>query len=168
MKYLLSTILFTFSFLNFYAQNEEKITIKTPKTLANQFDFIFEESGNYQDYKVIKQVWFQTLKKQTLDSVTLLEKEVKKAEGTIKELNTKLEKSNTQVTALNEQLTAVTAEKDQMQVFGLSTSKSLFSTTVFSILGILLILLILFIYKFKSSNTMTSIAKTNLKELEAE
>lgn len=168
MKYLLSAILFAFSFLNFYAQNEEKITIKTPKPLASQFDYIFEESGNYQDYKVIKQVWFQTLKKQTLDSVSLLEKEVKSAQETIKELHTKLQKSNTQVAALNEELTSISEEKDQMQLLGLTTSKNTFSTTLFSILGILIILLILFIYKFKSSHAVTNVAKSNLKDLEVE
>ena len=67
-------VLFVFGLMN--AQD----TLEKPTPLATLFDSIYTISNSYDRYKIIKKVYFQDLKRQSLDSVEnykqqLIEKE---------------------------------------------------------------------------------------------
>ena len=55
-----------------------------------------------------------------------------------------------------------------MALFGLQMSKTNYNVLLWSIIGILLVLLVFFIYKFKNSNSVTREAKKSLVETEEE
>ena len=60
------------------------------------------------------------------------------------------------------------AQKDSIKFLGIEFSKSTYNLLVWSLIGILIILLLYFIYRFKNSNVVTVKAKTDLQELEEE
>ncbi len=137
-------------------------------TIDNQFEYVIQRSNNYQDYKVIKKVWLYSLKAHTLDSLNALHQSLTKTQAVvnaqtneIKDLKLKL--SNTEQTLANTK-----KEKDSMQLFGLQLSKTGYNALLWSIVGVLLALLLLFIYKFKNSNSVTQAAKKSLSEIEDE
>jgi hypothetical protein len=55
-----------------------------------------------------------------------------------------------------------------MSLFGLQMSKTGYNMLMWSVIGALLALLILFIYKFNNSNVVTKEAKLALSEMEEE
>ncbi|MEW7290425.1 tRNA (guanine-N1)-methyltransferase [Aquimarina sp. 2304DJ70-9] len=163
------TVLLSFSKAT-YAQ-EENVTVEQAlkqDKIEDQFDIVIKKSGRYQEYKVIKQVWVNKLKANTLDSIKTLESK-------LNETNLQITKQKSTITGLeeslaktNEDLTAVTNEKDSMSFFGASVTKSSYMTIMWLIVAGLLLFLGFFIFKFKNSNTITLQAKKTLAETEAE
>lgn len=137
-------------------------------SVKNQFDYLIDESYSYKDYKNIKLNWLTKLKANVSDSLAVAKKtsftnlETIKNQGeTIKNLNDSLVKLETTITTL-------TTEKQSISLFGNQLGKSFFKTLMFSIIGILIILLVFFISKFKQSNNITIHTKGALKEVEEE
>ncbi len=168
MKQLLVLAIISFSFLTSYSQESTEQTIDTPKSIKAQFEFIYGKSGNYTQYKVVKQEWFTKLKKQTLDSLKNIEDELKKAELKISEQQLVIQKSERKLQQVNEELVTITSEKDSMPFLGINTTKKSFSTIFWVIVALLLSLLGFFIFKYNRSNTITNEAQSNLKDLEIE
>jgi len=168
MKQLLILSLISISFLTAFSQESDKPTIDTPKSIKEQFDFIYGNSGNYSQYKVVKQVWFNKLKKQTLDSLKNVAVELNNAELKIAAQQKVIVNSEKKLQAVNQELVSISEEKDAMPFLGINTTKKSFSTTVLIIIASLLSLLGFFIFKFNRSNTITKEAQSNLKDLEVE
>jgi septal ring factor EnvC (AmiA/AmiB activator) len=82
-------------------------------------------------------------------------------EATITSLNNQLKETT-------ENLEKITAEKDSMSFLGAQVSKVTYNFILWTIILGLLLLLLLFIYKFRRSNFLTQEAKANLSDLESE
>jgi len=148
-------------------QKEDKLSLNSG-SIDNQFEFVIRRSNSWQDYKTVKKTWLYTLKAHTLDSLKAVHKDladtqivVKNQEKEIADL--KLNLSNTQT-----DLDQTNLEKNNMSLFGLQMSKSNYNVLMWSIIGGLLALLLLFIYKFKNSNAITREARKNLADTEEE
>ena len=86
---------------------------------------------------------------------------VKAQAGEIESLKSNLTNTETTLNATND-------EKDNISLFGIQTSKASYKVLMWSIIGGLFALLLLFIYKFKGSNSSTKDAKHKLEEVETE
>ncbi len=140
--------------------------------ISNQFDYVSKKSGNYHAegvrYEVVKEAYLFKLRKNVLDSISAANK--KEAE-----LNTTIADHEATITSLNQKLkettnnlASVTEEKDSMSFLGIMVSKVTYNLILWTIIAGLLLLLLLFVYKFRRSNILTQEAKTNLSELEIE
>lgn len=177
IKYLTALItIFLLSFSSFSqtTPKEEIETLSLNKgTISSQFEYIFKKSGNFkgtngQAYEAVKQSWLYTLKAHTLDSLKTVHKNLNDTRAVVenqaKEItDLKLNLSNTQSS-----LDQTNDEKNNMALFGMQMSKTNYNMLMWSIIGSLLALLILFIYKFKNSNSTTREAKHALAEIEEE
>jgi hypothetical protein len=141
-------------------------------TIESQFEFLYRKSGNYnaegRRYEVVRKVQLDKLRDNILDSlsgarskVAELNATITRHEGTIEDLNGKLENTTAQ-------LTEVTEEKDSMSFFGMQVSKITYNLILWTIIIVLMLFLLLFIYKFRRSNVLTQEAKVKLGDLEAE
>ncbi|QLG43876.1 tRNA (guanine-N1)-methyltransferase [Costertonia aggregata] len=174
----LRTLLFTLSLLAFnlqYAQddsqNDDDLSLdKGP--ISSQFEYISKKSGNYRQdgkrYEVVRVLSLDKLRKNVLDSINAanikaaeLKATISKNEATIASLNSKLSETTNN-------LTNVTEEKDSMSFLGMLVSKATYNFILWTVIGALLLLLLLFIYKFRNSNILTQEAKTALSDLEVE
>ncbi|WP_400079488.1 tRNA (guanine-N1)-methyltransferase [Winogradskyella sp. R77965] len=174
MKFLTKVsliLLVTFSFQSVKAQaadeEKEKLSLNSG-TIDNQFEYVIQKSGRYQEYKVVKRTWLYALKAHTIDTLKAFHKDladtravVAKQEEEIANLKSSL--SNTEST-----LNATNEEKDNISLFGIQMSKASYKVLMWSIIAGLLALLLFFIYKFKGSNSSTREAKHKLDELETE
>ncbi|MEZ4856506.1 MAG: tRNA (guanine-N1)-methyltransferase [Gelidibacter sp.] len=172
----IKTLFFIFAslliFSTTYAQDnsnddEDKLSL-TEGSVDNQFEYVIQRSNNYQDYKVVKKTWLYALKAHTMDSLKAIEKNLLETKNVVdsqaKEIATlKSNLSNTQAT-----LDTTNKEKDSMALFGLQMSKTGYNALMWSIIAALLALFILFVFKFKNSNTITKQAKKVLAETEEE
>ncbi|MGR7811774.1 tRNA (guanine-N1)-methyltransferase [Lacinutrix undariae] len=173
---ILKTVLFTtltlFCLTNLKAQDtsieeDDKLSLNEG-SINNQFDYVITKSNNYQDYKVVKKTWLSTLKSHTLDSLKAIHKTLDDTQIIVdtqaKEiLELKKNLANTKST-LNE----TNIEKDNILLFGMQMSKGSYNVLLWSIIGGLFVLLLLFIYKFKNSNSITKQANKTLSETEEE
>ena len=149
-----------------------KINSINEGSLEEQFDYISRISSNYNDkgkrYEVINRIYFESLKTNVVDSIKVLENQIIESNKTIEAQ----EKSNSTIQNELENTKAILektdSEKDKIALFGMQLSKSLYNVVLWSIIGVLLLLLFTYIYKFKSSNSITKAAKKSLEETEQE
>jgi len=172
LKTVLLTTLTLFCLTNLKAQDankEEGDKLSLNKgSINNQFDYVITKSNNYQDYKVVKKTWLSTLKSHTLDSLKAIHKTLDDTQIIVdtqaKEiLELKKNLANTKST-----LDETNIEKDNILLFGMQMSKGNYNVLLWSIIGGLFVLLLLFIYKFKNSNSITKQANKTLAETEEE
>lgn len=165
------TIIFTclLSFSSFSQdESEEPKPSLNSGTIESQFDYLIRKSGKYQEYKVVKQTWLYILKAHTLDSLKAVHKDLAETQVVVKNqsqeiLDLKANLSNTQA-----DLDQTNTDKDSITLFGIPMSKSNYKGLMWAIIGVLLALLLFFIYKFKNSNDITRESKANLSEIEEE
>lgn len=168
-------VTFNLQVVNGQANNseaEEQLSLNSGD-IDSQFEYVFRKSGNFkgtngQPYEAVKQAWLLKLKANVLDSLKTTYKELENSEKTvanqakeIKDLQAKLGNTQTTLDQTNE-------EKDNMALLGMQTSKTNYNVIMWTIIAALTAFLLLFIYKFKGSNSATREAKHKLEEVETE
>ncbi|MGB5171751.1 MAG: tRNA (guanine-N1)-methyltransferase [Eudoraea sp.] len=141
-------------------------------TIESQFQYLYQKSGNYnaegKRYEVVRTINLDKLKKNVLDSVSAARTNAAALKSTISTHEATIESLNTKLKETTENLTTVTDEKDSMSLLGAQVSKGTYNVILWTIIVGLLLLLLLFVYKFRRSNILTQDAKSNLSELETE
>ena len=172
MKFF-KTILFTaFSMLFFMSANaqeseKEKLSLNEG-TIDNQFEYVIQKSNKYQDYKVVKRTWLYALKAHTLDSLKAVHKDLDDTQAIVNTQATEISDLKSNLSNTQTTLNQTNVEKDNMALFGLQMSKGNYNVLMWSIIGGLFALLLLFIYKYRNSNSITKMAKQSLFETEEE
>ncbi|WP_434036577.1 tRNA (guanine-N1)-methyltransferase [Formosa sp. 4Alg 33] len=149
------------------SEEESKLSLNEG-TLDNQFEYVIQKSNNYQNYKVVKREWLQTLKSHTLDSLKAIRIDLVETQTNVDEQAREIETLKTDLSKTQNTLDLTNKEKDSMQFLGMQLSKTTYNTFIWSIIGALLVFLLFFIYKFKNSNSTTKEAKRMLAEIEEE
>ncbi|GAA0746936.1 tRNA (guanine-N1)-methyltransferase [Gaetbulibacter jejuensis] len=173
MKYfktLFLTTLCILSFTTLIAQEtteEDKLSLNEG-SIDNQFEFVIQRSNNYQEYKVVKKNWLYTLKAHTLDSLKAIHKDLADTQAIVDTQALEITELKSNLTNTKDTLDKTNLEKDSMALFGMQMSKGGYNVLMWSIIGGLFALLLLFIYKFKNSNAITKQAKKSLAETEEE
>jgi hypothetical protein len=155
-------LVFLFS-ANLFAQQSTD-TLSIPE----KFDRIYRTSSSYQEYKVIGKTRFQQLKKEVLDSLTNLKSEIQSKDQLISVQKDSIQQIKEVAEIVEGDYRQMVTQKNSIQVLGIEFSKSTYNLIVWSLIGLLLILLLYFIYRFKNSNVITVKSKTELQELEEE
>lgn len=155
-------VLFVFGLMN--AQN----TLEKPTPLATLFDSIYTISNSYDRYKIIKKVYFQDLKRQSLDSVENYKQQLIEKESLLKlEIQNfeslKAQADLTQI-ALNQSL----QKENSITLFGAAMSKKNYNLILWSIVLLLLLGLCYYIYKYNNNKHLTKKAQNSLTEIEQE
>ncbi len=173
MKYVKSLILLLSLLISsaFYAQEEPELSLDSG-TIESQFEFIFRRSGNYnaegRRYEVVRAVQLDKLRGNVLDSLSAARTREAELAGTIRSQETTISTLNAKLEETTGQLTSVTEEKDSMSLFGALLSKTTYNLILWTIIIGLLVLLLLFIFRFRRSNVLTQEAKSKLADLETE
>ena len=149
-------------------EDEDDTLSLTEGTIDNQFEYVIQKSYNYQDYKNVKKTWLYQLKAHTLDSLKAIQNDLKTTQNTVDSLAQEITTLKSNLSETKTTLAETNEEKDNMALFGLQMSKSNYNVLMWSIIGVLLVLLLFFIYKFKNSNSVTREAKKSLVETEEE
>lgn len=164
---LFSCLFLTFSYAQESDDEDDKLSL-TEGTVDNQFEYIIQKSNNYQDYKVVKKTWLYALKAHTLDSLKAVRKDLNDTQSIISNQETEIDSLKRNLSETKVTLADTNEEKDNMALFGLQMSKSNYNVLMWSIIGALFALLLLFIYKYRNSNAVTKQAKQSLSETEEE
>lgn len=172
--FTIAVLIFTLFAIQFpiHGQEEEEQLSLDGGTIESQFDYLYKRSGNYtaegKRYEVVRLNNLNKLRQNVMDSIN-------KAYKTEAELKTTIGTHEASIASLNKQLedtktslNSVTEEKDSISLLGAMVSKSTYNFVLWTIIAGLMLLLLLFIYKFRNSNYLTQEAKTKLADLEIE
>jgi septal ring factor EnvC (AmiA/AmiB activator) len=155
-----------------YTQESEPDLSLDGGSIESQFQFVFKRSGNYnaegRRYEVVRAVHLNKLRDNVLDSLVEARTQAQQLKGTISSQETTITNLNSQLEETTTKLTSVTEEKDSMSFFGANVSKGTYNVILWTIIFGLLLLLLLFVYKFRRSNILTQEAKVKLADLEGE
>jgi len=164
---LFFAIAFLFA-MSINAQEDEPEQTLDSGTIENQFDYLINKSNRYQEYKVVKRVWLDRLKKSVDDSLNVVKKELANTKVTLSKKESEIVTLTNSLNTSKETVSNLNNEKDSINFFGMLISKPMYNTALWSIIGVLLVSLILFVYKFNSSNSITKEANDKFNELDKE
>lgn len=150
------------------AQAQTETPAVQSNTLDSQFTEVIEKSNRYQDYKVVKIFKLNNLRKNVNDTIAAIEKNLVSAHGTIEQQKEEISTLTSNLEKVQEDLSLSQQKENGIDMFGSITKKSTYKTIMWSIIGILTLALLFFVYKFKNSNTVTKEAQLRLAETEAE
>lgn len=162
------------SFTSFSQANKDDDQLSLYKgTIDNQFEYILKKSGNFkgtngQPYEAVKRSMFLALRAHTMDSLKTVHKNLAETQTIVKTQAKEIADLKANLSNTQTDLDTTNSEKNSMALFGMQMSKSGYNVLMWSIIGGLLALLLLFIYKFKNSNSITREANHNLAEIEEE
>jgi len=163
----LSLVLFLF-LVNANAQTEQPEPSLTDSNLEGQFEFIYDKSSNYQEYKVVKRVWLDQLRNNIMDSVASVEERLATSQKLTESQSNEINSLKSSLEEVNNNLSNVTAEKDSITFLGAQIEKSVYKTIMWSMVLLLALIILFLAYKFKNANTITREAKKTLIEVEEE
>ena len=103
-----------------------------------------------------------------MDSLGVLKTELIDTKKIVETQNIENNKLKSDLKITNDNLTDVTKEKDSIKFIGIPMTKSSYNTLLWTIILGLVILLSFFIFRFKSSNSITKLAQTQLLDVENE
>lgn len=137
-------------------------------SVKNQFEYLIDESNNFQEYKVVKATWLLKLKSNVLDSISASKKKTMDNYGTINSQKLLIDSLNIKLTESENVISGLRNEKESISFIGIAFDKTVFKTLFVLIIIALIIALIFFITKFKQSNSITTQSKMALKQAEDE
>ncbi len=171
-NFFIITLLIIFTFNTSFSQgakNQEIINkALSSETIDNQFDILINKSPSFQNFKNIKNFNLNKFTKNFKDSLIAANKKFSDAQLKIQNQITEIEKLNKTITATNTDLTKISEEKDSISIFGARMSKASYNTVLWSIIAGLLIATLFFLFRFKSSHSVTKHAKLTLTDVEKE
>ncbi|MDA9092540.1 hypothetical protein N9J92_01585 [Polaribacter sp.] len=155
-------VLFVFGLMN--AQD----TLEKPTPLATLFDSIYTISNSYDRYKIIKKIYFQDLKRQSLDSVENYKQQLIEKESLLKLETQNFESLKAQANLTQIALNQSLQKENSITLFGAAMSKKNYNLILWSIVLLLLLGLCYYIYKFNNNKHLTKKAQNSLTEIEQE
>jgi len=161
-------ILFITFFITAIAFSQTEVEPSKTNTIENQFNTLIKKSNRYQEYRVVETTSIYKLKTNILDSIAASRKEVLNVNQKFNSQKSTIDSLTTALNNSKENILSLKNQTESISFIGIDFKKDTFKTIVFSIIGVLLVLLLFFITKFKQSNSVTVQAKQDLKDLDEE
>lgn len=161
LKILLLTVCFALYVLPAIAQ--QKTT-----TLEELFVDVIDKSNRYEEYKVVKIYKLNNLKKNVEDSIASIKKDLENAQGTIALQKSEIDTLTRSMSSLQTELNTSIENQDGINLFGALINKTTYKITMWGIIGILVLVVLYLLFKFKNSNVITKAAKLKLTETDEE
>ncbi|MGV6828529.1 MAG: hypothetical protein ACWA45_03945 [Flavobacteriales bacterium] len=141
---------------------------KSFTTLDQQFDDVINKSNSYQEFKVVKKIKLNSLRKNVNDSIISFKKTITDAHILIEEQKKNINSLKTELANTQNDLAVSIEKEDGINFFGILTKKSTYNLMMWSLVGLILALLLFLFYKYKNSHAITKKANLKLKETEEE
>ncbi len=171
LKLIFTLTLFLFLSGSAFGQEKEENVPKPSLdngTIESQFDYLYRKSSSYQEYKVVKKTFYYKIKANVIDSLNSLKTELTEIKNVVATQSKEISDLKSNLKTTNDNLTDVTKEKDNIKFIGMPMTKASYNTLLWSVIFGLLILLLVFIFRFKTSNAITKQANALLADTETE
>ncbi len=159
--------------VNVYGQLEEE-SAKEHKgsldegSLKSQYEYMVEESNNYQDFKVIKKDWVAKFGRSLSDSLDDIKLKLDGAASLAKMQVSTIKDLESELASTRDSLKISLSEKSNMAWLGMDMHKSTYRIIMWSVVGVLALLLVIIIFILKNNSAVTRDAKEKFENLDEE
>lgn len=140
----------------------------TSGPIDSQFIHLNQISRTQDDFKLIRRLNLETVRKNVADSLTQLRNNVSEASTTITAQQSQITTLSDSLISTKEQLRVSESNQDRVSLLGISLQKSSVSVLFVSIVAVLILLLVFYIYRFNHSHTVTRDARKSYDDLHDE
>ncbi|WP_158210716.1 LPXTG cell wall anchor domain-containing protein [Myroides phaeus] len=137
-------------------------------SIDSQFTTLVNESNNYQTYKIVPKVKLQQLQTNVNNAMNKLQSVIDNHSAATQAQTDSLISMSNKLETAQADLAVALERENSFQVLGMSTQKSTFTSIVWTIIGILILALAFFVFRFKKSHAVTREANLRLAETEQE
>ncbi|WP_373058671.1 hypothetical protein [Zunongwangia sp. H14] len=163
------TIFTLLCFAAFFTQaNAQDSLAANQHPVRSEFDELIETSNDYQGYKVIDYDRIIELRNTTSAYIENLKNEITTQTNTMDRQNQEIEELKEKLSDTQADLERVNNEKDAINFLGIPFSKGSYKAIMWGLVGLLVLALLFFIYRYRSSNATTKEARKRLDETEKE
>jgi len=166
-KYLLAIIITAVPILTF-AQTNSIASASDSTSIKGQFEKLYKNSSTYEQNKVILISDYNTLKKNSTDSIRMYKKEATNHLNETNSLNNKLETSNAEVTQLKEELATTQNMQNSINLLGMAINKSAYSLIMWGVIFCMAIFSTVLFLMYKRGHLVVNEARTRLKDVQEE
>ena len=168
-----STLILLVSLTSHSLNAQEQTETINDGSINDKFEFVLRKSGNFKgtngaSYEAVRRSMFLSLQEQTNDSINTLKESLANTNTVVANQEKEINDLKSNLSETQGTLDATNKEKDSMSLMGMQMSKTSYNILLWSIIGGLFVLLLVFIFKFKNSNAVTRTAKKSLADLEME
>ncbi len=136
--------------------------------IEGQFQYVYEKSFDYEEYKMVKRWYLTHLKSHVLDTLNMKQNQIIKARNQIALRNDRIDSLMTIINETNVKLDNAIKEKDSFTLLGIPMQKAGYNSLVWSVIAVLTSALLLFILLYKRSFHVISQTKSDLDEIRLE
>ncbi|EAZ81633.1 hypothetical protein [Algoriphagus machipongonensis] len=137
-------------------------------TIDSQFDYIYNVSNNYQEYKVVKRTNLDKLKSNILDSMRTMRQEVVDLKTLISNQKDSLGNMNIVMQNAEAEKEEAIAAKDNFSFLGMGIHKAVYSSMMWILVAILAAALAFFSMQYLRSFNKIKKARKDLEEVQEE
>lgn len=137
-------------------------------TIKEQMDYVVDKSHMYEEYRVIKSVMFNKLKKHIVDTMNFVHNDLANHQETIHAKSIQIDSLNKQLLSSQEKLNTAIRDKNSLKFFGMNMSKVGYNSLVWLIIAGLAAGLIIFIMMFRRSHSVIRELRVDLEQTKEE
>lgn len=136
--------------------------------VEEDFNNLIETSNDYQGYKVVDYKELISLRNRTSEYFNKQNEEVISQQSTLENQQREIDSLRAELTNTHLELERVNEDKDSITFIGIPFSKGGYMAFMWGLVGLLVLALVFFIYRYKQSHTHTVEARNNLVTTEKE
>jgi hypothetical protein len=149
-------------------ETEEKPLSIDSSPIEGQFQYVYQKSSTFEDYKMVKTWHYARLKSHVLDTLKMKEAMIADARNEIKTKGIKIDSLVTAIEQTHVNLDKALKERDSFSFLGMSIQKAGYNSMVWSVIGLLTAALLIFLFLYRRSFVTISHTKSDLDEIKTE
>ncbi len=161
--FLTLLMLFFLTASDLFAQNDQN---SVAESVDKQFEVLFESSRDYLDNKVVDLAELKALRENTYHQIETLENRVNQLDDTLTNRLQRLDSMSAKLSRAQGKVAKLEKSKHQFTVLGVAVSKGAYQKTVFIVVGILIIVLVVLIYRFRKGHQLVEEAQQKQEDLQ--
>jgi hypothetical protein len=154
------------SFLHAQANAEKPSLDKS--SIEGQFTYVYQQSSDFEDYKMVKKWWITRLKTHVLDTMKLIEGQLLATQKMMVTKDARIDSLNKALASNNANLGSAMKEKNTLHFLGIPMDKTAYNSILWTIIAGLTAALVIFILMYKRNHVVTNQTRTDLEDVKAE
>ncbi|MCM4157913.1 hypothetical protein [Gramella sp. AN32] len=157
-----------FVFVSVFQMNAQEDSLATKTPIQDEFTTLIESSNNYQGYKVVDYDKLIRLKNTTNTYINDLKAEISTQKSTVDQQNSEIQNLKNELKTTQQNLQDVSEEKDALMFLGMPFSKGGYKAMMWGIVLILVVILVILFFRYRSSHSAIRESRQKLDETEKE
>jgi hypothetical protein len=136
--------------------------------LDEQFEYLQQRTTIYNNFRAIREDMFRKLRRNTLDTLNVAFNQIASLQQQITQVQNEKNSLQEQYSQVVEERDAAFQSQDSLDLFGMEVNKATYNTIVWSIVGVLAIILIIALIFFNRANSIARQKSREMNELQVE